>query len=121
MITERIPITLDDTDPFEAVLIKAVVINRLKRKDYAGDGWWSQNFYDSAYQVNSTAGMSCETLIATKQSRLRVLLQPGVKPKNEAVEDTLLDRFVYSGISLGLWSEGGYKPKELIVAEAVDV
>lgn len=112
-------ITLDPSNDFEAVLIKMVQTSRAKRADYAGDGaedhpW--QNFYDSAYQLSSTAGHSVETLIGTKQARLRVLLpkfwatygQDGSAPKNEPIVDTLLDRAVYSVIAVCLWIEGGY-------------
>lgn len=112
-------ITLDPSNDFEAVLIKMVETSRKKRADYAGEGeddhpW--QNFYDSAYQLGLTAGHSVETLIGTKQARLRVLL-PGMwkavgkdsgVPKNEPIEDTLLDRAVYSVIAVCLWNEGGY-------------
>lgn len=111
-------ITLDESDPFENVLIEMVELNRKKRADYAGDDWWSQNFYDSAYQTNSTAGNACELLLSTKASRLRNLFKPGRKPKNESVRDTLLDRAVYSSISLGLYDEGGYSHSPLIVGEA---
>lgn len=113
-------ITLDPSNDFEAVLIKMVQTSRAKRADYAGDGvddhpW--QNFYDSAYQLGNTAGHSVETLIATKQARLRVLLpkfwKTGRKDKNvaknEPVDDTLLDRAVYSVIAVCIWNEGGYQ------------
>lgn len=109
-------ITLDPDNDFEAVLIKMVRTSRAKRADYAGDGeedhpW--QNFYDTAYQMSSTAGHSVETLISTKQARLRILLsklwrRAGGGPKNEPIEDTLLDRAVYSVIALCIWNEGGY-------------
>jgi|SRR6478752_106218 len=107
---------LNEEDPFEAVLIEMVKLNRSKRADYAGADWWTQNFYDSAYQCNMTAGQSCEQLIATKQARLRVLTKPGAKPKNESIRDTRLDRAVYSVISVGLHDEGGYDNKELTVS-----
>lgn len=108
-------ITLDPSNDFERVLIEMVKTSRKKRADYAGTGendhaW--QNFYDSAYQLSNTAGHSVETLIATKQARLRVLLpkhwdgESG--PKNEPIADTLLDRAVYSVIAVCLWNEDGY-------------
>lgn len=108
-------IELDPEDPFDSIVLAMVKKNREKRADYAGDDHWLQNFYDSAYQANVTAGTSCEVLIGTKQARLRVLLSPKAKaPKNESVEDTLLDRAVYSVLALGLWNEGGYEKKKLI-------
>lgn len=112
-------LTLDADDPFEALVIDAVLLNRKKRKDYAGDSHWLQNFYDSAYQLGQTGGHSVESLIATKQARLRVLLPTlwagKSKPENESVEDTILDRFVYSGLALGLYREGGYDPNNELV------
>jgi len=102
-------ITLDPTDPFEAVVMEMVRLNRKKRSDYAGDGHIFQNFYDSAYQLGLTPGHSVETLVATKQARLRVL---GVEDKriveNETKRDTILDRAVYSAIAVALYDEGSY-------------
>ena len=107
-------IELNPDDPFEAVLIDMVKMNRRKRKDYAGDGNPWQNFYDSAYQLGQTAGHSVETLIGTKQARLRVLLpnfwNDGPEPNNESIEDSLIDRAVYSTISVSIWRENGYVP-----------
>lgn len=111
-------ITLDPSNDFESVLIKMVQTSRRKRADYAGDGaddnpW--QNFYDSAYQLGETAGLSVEQLIATKQARLRVLLRKywdnGSGAQNEPIDDTLLDRAVYAVIALCVWNEGGYVKK----------
>jgi hypothetical protein len=108
------PITLDPDNDFEAVLIKMVETSRAKRKDYAGDGHPWQNFYDSGYLTGLTPGHSVESLLGTKAARLRVLLprfwkDPEQKPSNEPIEDTLLDRAVYSVIAMCLWNEGGYK------------
>lgn len=100
-------------DPFEAVVWDMVQMNRRKRADYAGDGNPFQNFIDSAYQVNSVPGMSCEQLIATKQARLRNLINcnlinSGRVPQNESVEDTMLDRAVYATIALAMYRQGLY-------------
>jgi hypothetical protein len=97
--------------PFEDVLYDMLQLHYLKRRDYAGDGHPNQNFYDTAYQLSSTAGLSVEQLLATKAARLRVLLPAlteGAKPANESIEDTLLDRAVYAVIALTVWREGGY-------------
>lgn len=102
-------LTLDPKDPFESVVIEMVKLNRLKRNDYAGDDDPWQNFYDSAEQVNDTAGKSVETLIATKQARLKQLLWTGRKAKNESVRDTILDRAVYSVIALSIFDRGDYE------------
>lgn len=111
-------ISLDPADPFDSVIIEMIRTNRKKRADYAGEDWWTQNFYDTAYQTGTTAGIACENHISTKQSRLRTLFKSLKRaPKNETIEDTLMDRAVYSVISVGLWREGGYDEKtELVLA-----
>lgn len=106
-------IELDPEEPFDAILIKMLQTHRSKRQDYAGDDHPNQNFYDSAYQLGLTGGHSVEALLATKAARLRVLLPKlwknrNSKPSNEGIEDTLLDRAVYSVIALTIWDEGGY-------------
>lgn len=106
-------VVLDPNNSFEAVLIEMVKTHREKAQDYAGDGHPNQNFYDSGYQLQLTAGHSCETLIATKQARLRVLLpnlwaNSDSKPSNESIRDTLLDRAVYSVIALTILDDGDY-------------
>jgi len=104
---------LDLENPFEAVLAKMVETHRAKAKDYAGEDHPNQNFYDSAYQLDLTAGHSVESLIATKQARLRILLPQlwhgGDKPANEGIADTLLDRAVYSVIAMTIWEDGDYE------------
>ena len=106
-------ITLNVEDPFEKVVYEMVKLNRLKRADYAGDDHPWQNFYDSAYQLGLSGGHSVETLIATKQARLRVLLprfwKKIGKPKNEGIRDSLLDRAVYSTIAVSIFDEGEYE------------
>lgn len=114
-------VTLDPDDPFDSILIDMVRINRAKRNDYAGQDWWTQNFIDSAYMTNTTPGHSCEILIGTKQSRLRTLLKPAVKAKNESIEDTIMDRAVYSVIAVGIYREGGYnRDAELGCGETIE-
>ena len=104
---------LDPEDPFEAVVAEMVTMNRKKRKDYAGEDHPFQNFYDSAYQQSATGGNSCECLIATKQSRLRTLLRDNANaPENESIEDTLIDRAVYTAIAVAIYKEGGYDPNK---------
>ena len=112
-------ITLDGRNPFDAVLIKMVETHRSKSADYAGteeDKHYVnpyQNFFDVAYQMGLTAGHSVESLIAVKQARLRVLLPRFWKhlsaPRNEPIQDTLLDRAVYSVIAVVLWDINAYE------------
>ena len=107
---------LDPDNDFEAAIIAMVETHRSKAADYT-DGAANQNFYDTAYQLSQSAGHACETLIPTKQARLRTLLPKfwagGAKPNNESIYDTLLDRAVYSVIAMTIWNEGGYTPEEV--------
>lgn len=116
MTTGNDAVTLDPTEPFDAVLIEMVRLNRAKRADYAGDAEGDhphQNFYDSAYQMNFTPGHSVEYNISQKQARLRVLLQKHFgkkgKPRNEPIRDTLKDRAVYAVLAVAVWDEGSYE------------
>lgn len=106
-------IELTPDNAFESVLIKMVEMHRKKAIDYAGKDHPNQNFYDTGYQLSLTGGHSVEALISTKQARLRVLLpqywNAQIRPANEGIEDTLLDRAVYSVIAMTLWKEGGYQ------------
>lgn len=109
--TEDRFVTLDKTDPFEAVLVEMAEMARKKRADYTGTGEEDlpfQNFYDSAIQVSSTPGMSAEVHIATKQARLKVLMRDNREAQNESIRDSKLDRAVYSAIALALHDEGSY-------------
>lgn len=106
----RAEVTLDPSDPFEAALADIVAMNRKKRADYtsAGSSPW-ENFDRTEDQVG---GDAVETLIATKQARLRALRLRGETPKNEPVVDSKLDRAVYSIISYArhLYPDGKVKP-----------
>lgn len=106
-------ITLDPSNPFEAALVDMVAMHRRKNADYTGRDHPNQNFYDTAYQVGGTAGHSVESLISTKQARLRVLLPKHWHghggPLNEGIRDSILDRAVYAVIALTIWDEGGYE------------
>lgn len=111
-------VSLDRSKPFEAILIKMAETHRRKAADYAGDFHPNQNFYDTGRQLQLTGGHAVEALISTKQARLRVLLpalwaplgsdKSSSGPKNEPIEDTLLDRAVYSVLAILLFNEGGY-------------
>lgn len=76
-----------------------------KNADYADARSWRSNFEDVGTQMGFTARDSAEVLIAVKQARLRALRSNGGLPQNESVEDTVLDRAVYSVIALALYLE----------------
>lgn len=115
-------ITLDPADPFEAALVRMVETNRAKRADYTldplGGSFW--NFERTADQVGTTRRMVVEMFIATKQARLQALLTSGREPQNEAIDDTVLDRAVYSVIALAMLQEGQVRPAQLALAPAND-
>jgi hypothetical protein len=96
-------------DPIGSILIKMYEVNKSKREDYTGDRGLFANFIESGEQVGIPAGQGIEYMISTKQSRLKGLLRPGIKPNNESVEDTLLDRAVYSVIALAAYKSGLYE------------
>lgn len=111
---------LNPEHPFDRVLIELAQNFHSKNDDYSGTTQQGtrddilQNFYDSAYQTGLSAGHSIESLIATKQGRLRVLLgkfwRKEGKPNNESIRDTLLDRAAYSVMGLMAWDEDAYIP-----------
>jgi hypothetical protein len=118
-MSKEIPHTNDDDlkwremadDPIGKIMIQMFEVNKAKRADYTGNRGIFANFIESGEQVGLSAGEGIEYMIATKQSRLKGLLKPGVKPNNESVEDTLLDRAVYSVLALAAYREGLYDGK----------
>jgi hypothetical protein len=92
-------------DPIEVILDEIRKLNRRKRSDYAEDSDIFSNFRRSADQIKMGPMASVEILIATKQARLRELIWSSKVPENESLEDTLLDRAVYSIIALAIYRE----------------
>lgn len=75
-----------------------------KNADYADDKkTWDSNFRDVSEQMGwDGPAESCEALIAVKQARLKSMRANGRLPQNESVQDTKLDRAVYSVIALAI-------------------
>ena len=88
-----------------AALDKMAAIFASKNADYADGSSWRSNFDDVGRQMAIPGEDACEMLIAVKQARLRSLRTSGRLPANEAVEDTILDRAVYSLIALAMQLE----------------
>lgn len=65
-----------------------------KGNDYANENVLS-NFVLAGNICQITPELQCLSLIATKVARLGVLLS-GVEPKNEAVDDSIIDLINYS-------------------------
>lgn len=103
-LADRGPFILDEHDPFEAVMIKMIQMNRRKRQDYAldGDPWSSFEFTADAVGISATD--SAVHNAAQKIGRLAALRANGRldEPANEAVDDTYLDLAVYAVIALAI-------------------
>lgn len=107
-------VVLDESDPFEKVLINIVETNRRKRADYAADGTPFSNFEETAGWAHFEAPwLSALFNVQQKMSRLKSLRGNGrlADPANEAVTDTLLDLAVYSIIAYAIYYD------ELSIAE----
>ena len=97
-------VTLDPTDPFDAVLIDIVLTNRKKRHDYTSSGTspWS-NFDITEARIarrygldpDQVRGMAVDSMLFTKDTRLDALRSRG-SAMNESVDDTELDSAVYA-------------------------
>lgn len=99
---------LDPNDPFEAALIPMVETNRRKRADYAADGDPFSNFrITSGFAGFENAWLSALFNCQQKLARITALRKNGrlAEPKNEAVEDTLLDNAVYGVIALAIYRQ----------------
>jgi len=106
--TEPEQLTLDPDDPFEAVLIDMVRLNRRKRRDYALDTSPFSNFDTSAAGMGMKGFGAVEAAIFNvnqKLARLRSLRANGRMddPANETVEDTYLDLAIYAAIALAIY------------------
>jgi hypothetical protein len=98
---------LDPSDPFEAALIPIVQTNRRKRADYALDGDPFSNFRGTAAFIGQPVWMSPLFNCAQKLERIKSLSANGRlnDPKNEAIEDTILDNAVYGVIAWAIYHE----------------
>jgi hypothetical protein len=101
-------IVLDKDDPVEAVLIPIIETNRRKRADYALDGDIFSNFTGTARFAGFEAPwLSALFNCSQKLERISSLRANGRlnDPRNEAVEDTLLDNAVYAIIALAIYKQ----------------
>lgn len=82
-----------------------------KGDDYAGQTDRLQNFKLAGNIAGDDATKNCLHAISTKVARLSQLLNSGSEPKNESVEDTLLDLANYSFLMACIRSEGEVEDK----------
>lgn len=79
---------------FDANIEKLRNILNTKGADY-NNGDVLSNFKLAGAVINQKAEMNCLSLISTKLARLGNLLNGNKEPKNESVEDTILDMINY--------------------------
>ena len=82
---------------FEELYKQASSVMASKGDDYAGQDRLN-NFRSAGAACSLTAQQNCLSLIATKVARLGNLYSSGRLPNNEAVQDSILDLFVYSAL-----------------------
>lgn len=94
--------------PVASAMLRIVSTFARKNADYAEDGDWRSNFDRIADQMGFDAVTACDTLIAVKQARIAALAinHRAGATVNEAIEDTYLDRMVYSVIAYALLMDG---------------
>lgn len=91
-----------------------------KGDDYAGDDRLS-NFKQVGSITGQTAAQACLTLIATKVARLSQLLG-GKSPKNESIQDSVLDLGTYASLlNMLLEEENPRVTKEMIGPDAAEL
>lgn len=100
-------LVLDETDPFESVLIDMVKVNRAKRADYAVDGSPWSNFVDTSEGMGIEGFGPVEAAehnVRQKLARIKSLRANGRTddPENESVNDTYLDMANYSALAYAI-------------------
>jgi hypothetical protein len=103
-------LTLYFDDPFEYTAAQMVMLNRMKRADYAKDDDPFSNFRRTAESMGIEGFGPLQAVqfnLAQKIARLRALAENGRAPRNEAVRDTWLDLAVYAAIGYTLATEEG--------------
>lgn len=96
-------------DEFEQALEKIREIHDKKRRDYSAKDNRYSNFEFAAKAAGVDTSKTFEVLIGIKQARLVELTQPGRVCYNEPIEDTLLDRAVYSVLAYAYFMKGTKK------------
>lgn len=95
------PITLDEKDEFESVLVKMVETRRSKGHDYGDDNDTFSNI-TAAEEFGVPAWRGAAIRLNDKVSRVKSMSRKGVL-KNESIEDSFLDIAVYAIICLIMW------------------
>ena len=97
---------LDSRDPFDALLLEVSELHKRKKSDYSNPEDRFSNFKVAAEFAGIETYQTFEVLLGVKQARLQELMKPnGRTPQNESIEDTLMDRAVYSLLALLYWRD----------------
>lgn len=89
---------------FKAILDEMLELHDRKSHDYSEDSNVYSNFEFSAQLANTTVMQVFQVLIGVKLARLGQLLV-GKVPKNEGLEDTLMDLCVYCVLMFAYWRQ----------------
>lgn len=84
---------------FNALLQHMAELHDRKNSDYAVDGSPYSNFEFAAKYAGVGVDVVFDVLLGIKQARLNALYANGRDPKNESVQDTLIDRAVYAALA----------------------
>lgn len=83
---------------YDQVLQEMAELHRSKNHDYANEDEPLANFILQAEITGLSVDMVFFNAISIKAARLKELVGKGKEPKNEAVEDTIMDMAVYSAL-----------------------
>lgn len=101
-------ITITDTghENFNKVLMEMAAVHQKKNHDYASTADPLSNFILQAELTGQSVDMVFFNAIAIKAARLKELVGKGKSPKNESVNDTILDMANYAA----LWKSYRMRP-----------
>ena len=93
-------------DEFEEALQRIREVHNKKKADYSSKNNRYSNFELASQFSGVPTPQTFEVLIGIKQARLLELFQPGRTAYNEPIEDTLLDRAIYSILAYCYFKKG---------------
>ena len=96
------PVTLNEDDPFERILVDLVKTNRVKGMQYGdAEGDPFNNFYENALATGLSPRQVCEVLLQKHQGQIKKYFMSGAH--TPGVDDAMIDRAVYAIISIELY------------------
>lgn len=92
----RNEVVVRQTSTFNTILDEMRSVHDKKSADYANPTDRYSNFTEAASEAGCSVDTVFRVLIGIKNSRIKQLMNSGAAPKNESLEDSILDRTVYS-------------------------